>query len=89
LRARLNAALTKTWQEWEIPREAGEPWPADVAELWAFARGENDPNEIRKAVFAINTALDRHYTPIHCPTRRTTPGRKSRPGCMMNGGAWR
>lgn len=27
LRATLNAALTKTWQEWEIPREANAGWP--------------------------------------------------------------
>ena len=31
LRARLNAALGKAWEEWEIPREAGEGWPADTA----------------------------------------------------------
>ena len=30
LRARLNAALSKQWEEWEIPREAGEAWPADA-----------------------------------------------------------
>ena len=30
LRARLNAALGKQWEEWEIPREAGEGWPADA-----------------------------------------------------------
>ena len=38
LRARLNAALGKQWEEWEIPREAGEGWPADAtaahAEWW-------------------------------------------------------
>ena len=38
LRARLNAALGETWEEWEIPREAGEEWPADAtaahAEWW-------------------------------------------------------
>ena len=28
LRAALNAALGETWQEWEIPREAGADWPA-------------------------------------------------------------
>ena len=31
LRARLNAALGETWEYWEIPREAGEEWPADAA----------------------------------------------------------
>ena len=38
LRARLNAALGKAWEECEIPREAGDDWPADAtaahAEWW-------------------------------------------------------
>ncbi len=31
----LNAALGKNWQEWEIPREAGEKWPPKAKELLA------------------------------------------------------
>ena len=27
LRAEMNAVLARAWEEWEIPREAGEPWP--------------------------------------------------------------
>jgi len=38
LRARLNAALGEAWEEWEIPRESGQGWPADAtaahAEWW-------------------------------------------------------
>ena len=30
LRARLNAILGKQWEEWEIPREAAEGWPAEA-----------------------------------------------------------
>ena len=30
-RARLNATLGKQWEEWEIPREVGEDWPAEAA----------------------------------------------------------
>ena len=30
LRTRLNSALGEQWEEWEIPREAGENWPADA-----------------------------------------------------------
>jgi adenine-specific DNA-methyltransferase len=30
LRASLNAALGKTWEEWEIPRDAGGGWTTDV-----------------------------------------------------------
>ena len=33
LRAELNAALGTSWQEWEIPRDAGEGWPPKVNEL--------------------------------------------------------
>jgi adenine-specific DNA-methyltransferase len=33
LREQLNAALGKTWEEWEIPREAENGWPAKTKEL--------------------------------------------------------
>ena len=33
LREELNAALGQDWQEWEIPREAGEDWPEEATEL--------------------------------------------------------
>jgi len=32
LRAALNEALGKNWEEWEIPREAGAVWPATAKE---------------------------------------------------------
>jgi adenine-specific DNA-methyltransferase len=35
LRQRLNAALKKTWPEWEIPREADEQWPEATKHLLA------------------------------------------------------
>ena len=35
LRAELNTLLKRQWQEWEIPREAGEKWPAKAGELLA------------------------------------------------------
>ncbi|HJS86922.1 MAG TPA: hypothetical protein VJ779_15815 [Acetobacteraceae bacterium] len=38
LRAKLNAALSRAWEEWEIPREADASWPASAtaphAEWW-------------------------------------------------------
>src|SRR5947209_13156777 len=33
LRESLNAALKKSWQEWEIPREAEEAWPSPTKKL--------------------------------------------------------
>jgi adenine-specific DNA-methyltransferase len=35
LRESLNSALKKTWQEWEIPREADAKWPDTVKKLHA------------------------------------------------------
>ena len=35
LRAKLNTALGKQWQEWEIPREAGDPWPTTPRNSWS------------------------------------------------------
>ncbi len=43
LREQLNAQLGQTWQEWEIPREAGANWPRKAVELhsaWWQARIE-------------------------------------------------
>ena len=33
LRERLNTALEEEWEEWEIPREADEAWPAEAKRL--------------------------------------------------------
>ena len=35
LRAELNTLLKQTWEEWQIPREAGEQWPAQAKEWLA------------------------------------------------------
>jgi adenine-specific DNA-methyltransferase len=35
MREKLNAALKKTWQEWEIPREADAKWSASATKLHA------------------------------------------------------
>jgi adenine-specific DNA-methyltransferase len=35
LRAALNGALDKTWEEWEVPREAEGKWPAKARDLHA------------------------------------------------------
>ena len=35
MQSSLNAALKQKWEEWEIPRDAGEKWPAKPKELHA------------------------------------------------------
>ena len=62
LRADLNAALERTWEEWEIPREAGEPWPAGAADAWKAVGQADTEAERTAALRIINAELDRAYT---------------------------
>ena len=62
LRADLNAALGRSWEEWEIPRDAGDPWPAPAAAAWKrFEAAETDEDRTA-ALQAVNAELDRGYT---------------------------
>ena len=66
LREKLNAALKKTWAEWEIPREADAKWPDSTTKLhadWWQARiarqQEVDKSIAAKAEFEL--LYDRPY----------------------------
>ncbi len=67
LREKLNAALKKNWQEWEIPREPDPKWPASAKKLhtdWWEARiarqKEIDASIAAKAEFEY--LYDQPYT---------------------------
>lgn len=67
LREALNTALKKTWQEWEIPREADAKWPDEIKQLhtdWWQARiarqKEIDASIAAKAEFEY--LYDKPYT---------------------------
>ncbi|NWG25043.1 MAG: site-specific DNA-methyltransferase [Pseudorhodoplanes sp.] len=67
LRAALNTALSKSWEEWEIPREAEDKWPAaakDAHGTWWQARiarqKEIDASIAAKAEFEY--LYDKPYT---------------------------
>jgi adenine-specific DNA-methyltransferase len=66
LRERLNKALKETWEEWQIPREVGDKWPAEakaIHEKWWEARSarqkEIDESIARNA--DIEYLYDRPY----------------------------
>lgn len=43
IRGRVNADLNETWEEWEVPKEPNEDWPAQVKKLhreWLDVRNE-------------------------------------------------
>jgi adenine-specific DNA-methyltransferase len=78
LREKLNAALKKNWQEWEIPREAGDPWGPTNQELFFALRSELKKNEanttkVNEYLFALNENLKRKYTAATLPERPVDP----------------
>ena len=62
LRAELNGALGRTWEEWEIPREAGDPWPETAAAAWRRLQTAHREAGKTAALLALNSALGRNYT---------------------------
>jgi adenine-specific DNA-methyltransferase len=66
LRAELNAAVGKTWEDWEIPREAGPAWPEGatraLAKWWdaRIARQKDIDASIARAA-DVELLYDRPY----------------------------
>ena len=62
LRANLNDALGRTWEEWEIPRESGDPW-SDAATTARHKLGAAATIHAKEAALrSLNSALNRQYT---------------------------
>jgi adenine-specific DNA-methyltransferase len=79
LREALNKALGKHWQEWEIPREAGEPWRSGDQKIFfelkaEQGRGEKaDKPKMARHLAALNANLKRNFTPQSLPERPVDP----------------
>ena len=73
LRAELNGALGRAWEEWEVPREAGEPWSEPATAVWK--RLQSAPSDAQKAdaLLALNNALRRDYTLDDVPGQPRDP----------------
>jgi len=75
LRDRLNKELGRNqpWEEWEIPREAGEPWKPEANKIHAKLRASIAEDEIgkksQKALAKLNQILGRKYTFDTLPER--------------------
>ena len=61
LREELNAALGQTWEEWEIPRESGDPWPEPATAAWNGIRAARTDEAKATALHRLNAALRRDY----------------------------
>jgi adenine-specific DNA-methyltransferase len=79
LREQLNAAIGKKWEEWEIPREAEDPWDATAQSIFhqlkaEQARGEDaSAAKLSECLFAIDHNLKRDYSFQSLPDRPADP----------------
>ena len=79
LREQLNTALAKSWEEWEIPREAEDPWDTQSADSWRTLHAElkrgdkRDAKIIATSLAFINQRLKRSYTLDTLPERPAEP----------------
>jgi adenine-specific DNA-methyltransferase len=76
LRQALNAKLGRNepWEEWQIPRAAGDPWPEAATKFHATAHNENATEKKRLAALAkLNAALGRAYTLDSLPEAPVDP----------------
>lgn len=79
LREQLNKALKKNWEEWEVPRDAGDPWKEPANEAFWDLRLEQqrddkaDADKISKHLKAINATLGTKFTLMDLPEKPVTP----------------
>ena len=50
------------WEEWEIPREPGDPWPEGSVAAWLMLRDESDIVKQAALLGIVNRELGRSYT---------------------------
>ena len=73
LRIELNAALGQSWEEWEVPREAGDPWPESATVAWNELQAARTPDEQGAALLVLNRELSRSYTRDDLPDQSRDP----------------
>ena len=74
LRTELNDALCRSWEEWEIPHEAGDPWPETATAAWRRLRaGAQTDTAKTAALLALNSVLGRKYTLDEVPDQPRDP----------------
>lgn len=73
LREQINAKRGLEMEEWEMPRDPGDPWPPKAVDQWErFQRVTTDTTK-QKAVNRINKILGRQYTIETLPDQPVDP----------------
>ena len=73
LRTNLNDALGRSWEEWEIPREPGDPWPEGATSAWNKLGVAETVQAKEAALRSLDRALNRHYTMHDVPNAPRDP----------------
>jgi adenine-specific DNA-methyltransferase len=79
LREALNAALGERWEEWQVPRQGGKPWPNLSQSLFHKVLAEQERGEdarrskIAELMLELNTSLKRNYTTETLPDSPADP----------------
>ncbi len=73
LRAEMNAALGSTWEEWEVPREAMNPWPEAATKAWKQLQAAKTAPTRKRNLHKLNRALGRKYAFADVPEQPGDP----------------
>ena len=74
LREELNAALSRDYEEWQVPREASDPWPESASEAWLVVKGPDKMDADKAAALRIlNMELGRNYKIDEVPDHPLDP----------------
>ena len=79
LRQQLNQAIAKNLEEWQVPRDAEDPWDVATQGLFSQLRAEqaraedSNPQKIHELLLAINNNLGRAHTLQTLPSRPADP----------------
>ena len=85
LRSELNAALNRAYEEWEIPREASDPWSDAATAAWNRLQATRTDTEKSAALGTLNKELGREYALDDVPDRPRDPWE---PGATDLHGRW-
>ena len=78
LRRKLNEAMKTSWEEWEIPRHAENPWSPAAQALFSKLQAErgkerHDASQAQRLLLDLNANLKRSYALDTLPPRPADP----------------
>ena len=73
LRVELNVSLGRDWQEWQVPRESGDPWPEAATAAWERLQVTRTDDAKAVELRELNGELGRQYTLNDIPGQPRDP----------------